>query len=114
MKKAKHIVVISDTHFGSTVALSQIHQLDDGGYFRPSKLQAKLYRHWIAYWEWVYKHVGKDPFILVHVGDVVDGVHHRTTALSSHNLTTQGRLAVDMLMPHVSRAAQYYQIRGTE
>lgn len=112
--KPKHIVVISDTHFGSSVALSQIHQLDDGGYYKPSALQAKLYRLWIAYWEWVYRHVGKDAFVLVHVGDVTDGFHHGTTQLSSGNLTTQGRLAIDMLMPHVSRASSYFQLRGTE
>src|SRR5438105_2912279 len=112
--KPKHIVVLSDTHFGSAVALSQIHQLDDGGYFHPSKLQAKLYRLWLAFWEWTYAHIGKDQFILVHVGDVIDGVHHRTTALSSHNLTIQSRLAIDMLMPHVTRAQKYFQIRGTE
>lgn len=112
--KPKHIIVLSDTHFGSAVAISQIHQLDDGGYFHPSKLQAKLYRLWMAYWEWVYMHVKKDPFIIVHVGDIIDGQHHRSTQTSTGNLTVQGRLAIDMMMPHVSRASAYYQIRGTE
>jgi len=105
---------VSDTHFGSAVALSQIHQLDDGGYYKPSRLQAKLYRLWLAYWEWVYAHVKKEPFIIVHVGDIIDGAHHQTTQLSSGNLTIQSRLAIDMMMPHVTRASKYYQIRGTE
>lgn len=114
MSKIKNCVVISDTHFGSSVALSQIHQLDDGGYYHPSALQSKLYKLWLGFWEWAYEHVGKEPFIIVHVGDVTDGVHHRTTQLSSGNLSTQANLAIDMMQPHVSRAAAYYQIRGTE
>lgn len=112
--KAKHLVFISDTHFGSAVALSQIHQLDDGGYFHPSKLQAKLYQHWMGFWEWAYRRIGREPFKLIHVGDIIDGLHHRSTQVSSGNLTVQGRLAIDMMMPHVSRAVEYYQIRGTE
>jgi hypothetical protein len=112
--KIKNLVVISDTHFGSSVALSQIHQLDDGGYYHPSPVQAKLYKLWVAFWEWAYQHIGREPFAIVHVGDVTDGVHHRTTQLSSGNLSTQASLAVDMLQPHVSRAKAYFQIRGTE
>lgn len=112
--KVKNLVVISDTHFGSSVALSQIHQLDDGGYYHPSALQAKLYKLWIAFWEWTDEHLKDEPFSIVHCGDVTDGVHHRTTQLSSGNLSTQAALSIDMLKPHVSRAEEYYQIRGTE
>ena len=112
--KIKNIVVISDTHFGSTVALSQGHEMDDGGQYRPSKLQRKLWLLWKDFWEWTYRHLDGEPFILVHNGDLVDGVHHRITALSSQNLTTQCRIAVDALEPHVARAERYYQIRGTE
>ncbi len=112
--KPTHIVCISDTHWGSSVAISQIHLLDDGGTYHPSKLQAKLYRLWITFWEWAYKHVGKDKFILVHCGDIIEGAHHRSTQSATGNLTVQSRLAIDMMMPHVTRAAQYYQVRGTE
>ena len=111
--KIKHLAVISDTHFGSAVALSQIHQLDDGGYYHPSKLQAKLYQHWTAYWNWAYKHFKGEPFAIVHVGDIVEGVHHRSTQIQSGNLSIQAKLAIDMMKPHVSRANHYFQIRGT-
>jgi UDP-2,3-diacylglucosamine pyrophosphatase LpxH len=112
--RSKHIVFVSDTHFGSSAALSQIHQLDDGGYYRPSDHQKKLYRLWMGFWEYAYKTIKKDPWVLVHVGDIVDGAHHRTTQLSTGNLTIQSRLAIDMMMPHVTRANKYFQIRGTE
>jgi hypothetical protein len=96
------------------VALSKRHQLDDGGFYDPSALQVKLLTLWDAFWQWAYDHVGKDAFVLVHVGDITDGVHHRTTQLSSANLTTQSRLAVEMMQPHVVKAEKYFQIRGTE
>src|SRR5216117_1758889 len=113
MKKAKHILLVSDTHFGSSVSISQIHQLDDGGYYKPSALQGKLYKIWLGFWDWAYAHVGKEPFVLVHAGDIIDGLHHRITQLTTGNLTIQARLAIDMMMPHVSRAQKYFQIRGT-
>lgn len=109
-----NIVVVSDTHFGSTLALCLRHKLDDGGMYYPSKLQRKLWIMWLDFWSWVYQQIDGEPFILVHNGDIIDGRHHQTTTLSSHNLTIQSRLAVTALQTHVGRAAQYYQIRGTE
>lgn len=109
-----NIVCISDTHCGSTLGLSQRHQLDDGGFFDPSILQKKLWRLWENFWDWTYDQLEGEPFILVHNGDILDGVHHRTTTLSSHNLTIQCRLAVDIMEQHVAKAERYYQIRGTE
>lgn len=96
------------------MALSQVHQLDDGGFYHPSALQNKLHKLWIGFWEWAYKEVGKEPFVIVHCGDITDGVHHRTTQLSSGNLSVQAKLSVDMLAPHVESSSGYYQIRGTE
>ena len=106
--------MVSDTHFGSAVSLSNGHKLDDGGDYVPSELQKKLWALWGNFWDWTYEHLKGEPFVLVHNGDIIDGVHHKLTALTSHNLTTQNRIAVAALGPHVSRAAAYYQIRGTE
>src|SRR6266550_5520723 len=75
----KNIVIISDTHFGSGVALAQETILDDGQKVLPSPLQAKLWAHWLDFWSWVYTTLDGAPFTLVHVGDVVDGAHHKTT-----------------------------------
>lgn len=113
-RKTKAIVVISDTHFGSTLALCQRHRLDDGGWYDPSPLQKKLWLLWEDFWSWTYALLDGEPFVLVHNGDILDGDHHRTTTLSSHNLTVQARLSVDALSPHVAQASAYYQIRGTE
>jgi hypothetical protein len=116
--KIKNLVVISDTHCASDVALSHGHRLDAGGWYKPSPLQRKLWRLWENFWDWTYDHLGGEPFVLVHNGDVIDGNHHGITALSTSNLTTQIMIAQDALEPHVSRArasgGAYYQIRGTE
>jgi hypothetical protein len=69
---------------------------------------------WEDFWEWTYKHLDGRPFILVHNGDIIDGVHHRSTALSSLNLTIQNRMAISALEQHVGKAEKYFQIRGTE
>lgn len=110
----RNIVCISDTHFGSSLALSCRYRLDDGGYFEPSPMQNKLLAMWKEFWGWAYKHLGGEKFVLVHNGDITDGRHHLTTTLSSQNLNDQARLAVMMLEPHVKKANAYYQIRGTE
>ena len=114
MKGIRNIVVISDTHFGSAVALNNGCQLDDGGWYHPSVIQKKLWALWENFWDWTYDHIKKEPFVLVHNGDIIDGVHHRITNPVSHNLTTQSRIAIQELEPHIARSERYYQIRGTE
>ncbi len=69
---------------------------------------------WNDFWKWSYALMDNQPFILVHNGDIIEHVHHRTTALSSHNIATQKRLAREFLKPHCDRAAKYFQIKGTE
>lgn len=111
----KHILVISDTHFGSTLSISKRHRLDDGGFYDLSGLQKKLSFLWQDFWKWAYHEINGEPFVLVHNGDIIDGQNKmRTSALSSLNLTVQARLAIDMLEPHIKKAKAYYQIRGTE
>lgn len=117
MKKpqVRDLVVISDTHVGSTLALCPPKSsLDDGGGYIRSKLQITLWNHWTEFWKWTYKQLQGRPFVLIHNGDIIDGVHHKTTTLVSHNLSDQKRLAVAVMRPHVDRAEDYYQIRGTE
>lgn len=113
----RNIVVISDTHFGCRLALCPPDgaSLDDGGRYMPSGLQSKLWQMWLQFWdEWLPSEIGKEPFVLVHNGDVIDGVHHSSTTQISNNLEDQGTLAVEALQEYVERAAAYYHIRGTE
>src|SRR6266478_1252442 len=111
-----NIIVISDTHFGSTVAVAKEHQLDDGGTYIPGPIQMKLADLWDDFWEWAYDLIGReDTFTFVHCGDVIDGDHHHSTQVSSANLKVQESLAVEMLTPIVAhqQCDRYFQIRGT-
>jgi len=113
--QVKNIVVISDTHFGSTLSICPPKfQLDDGGFYTPSPLQRTLWRYWTDFWGWIDERLDGAPHILVHNGDVLDGVHHKTTTLVSHNLKDQENMSVQCLQPRVDKALKFFQIRGTE
>lgn len=111
----RNIVVISDTHFGSTLGLCPpLHRLDDGGYYMPSNIQKKLWAYWNDFWGWTYHMLDGAPFALVHNGDVIDGEHHKNTTNISRNMKDQERMAIDVLRPHAEKATMYFQLRGTE
>jgi hypothetical protein len=91
-------------------------ELDDGGTYIPSKFQKKIWSMWDEFWgEWVPKATHGEPYIVVHNGDCVDGVHHGSTSQWSHNLGDQSEHAYKLLKPVVeSCEGRYYHIRGTE
>ena len=117
-KEVRNVVVISDTHFGCRLALlgPEGANLDDGGTYQPSRLQKKIWAIWDEFWaDWVPRVTRGEPFIVVHNGDVVDGVHHGSTHQWSHNLNDQAQHAEEVLKPIVALCdGRYYQIRGTE
>jgi hypothetical protein len=94
-------------------------RLDIGGTYQASELQVTMYRLWREFWDvWVPEVTRGEPFDLVHNGDALDGVHHRSTTQISHNLEDQQRIAEAVLAPIVKQCKQsggtYYHIRGTE
>jgi hypothetical protein len=114
-RKIRDIVVISDTHFGSTLGLCPPkHRLDDGGYYLPSNIQQKLWAYWQDFWCWTYARLNGQPFAIVHNGDLIDGDHHNTPTIISRNLKDQEHMAINVMQPHVQKAAMYFQLRGTE
>ena len=113
----KNVVVFSDTHLGCQLAVCKRIRLDAGGHYEPSRIQKTLYKWWNTFWnEWVPEATGGDDYILVHNGDIIDGVHHRATTQISQNINDQKNLALEMLHPIVNlpHCKGYYQIRGTE
>jgi hypothetical protein len=112
------IVVVSDTHAGCKVAVCpESVQLDNGGEYKPSKLQRKINTWWdIAWNEWLPTALDDGPFTVVHNADAVDGpAHHDTVTQISANMADQINIAEAMLRPVVDRCeGRYYQIRGTE
>ena len=118
MKKTKNIIVVSDTHCGCQLGLCPpIVNLDGGGTYRHSPLQSKLWKMWEHFWNvWVPMVTKNEPYIILHNGDAVDGVHHGSVTQISHNITDQIQIARDVLYPLVNakNCAGYYHIRGTE
>jgi hypothetical protein len=112
-----NVIVISDTHFGCQLAVCKKMRLDAAGHYTPSRLQKVLLTWWGKFWnDWVPKATRGEDFILVHNGDIIDGIHHKATTQISHNINDQKNLALEMLEPIValSSCKGYYQIRGTE
>lgn len=117
-KPIKNIIVISDTHFGCKLGLCPPEvQLDEGGYYHASKLQMKLYDMWRYFWDkFVPQVIGNEDFVLVHNGDVIDGIHHNSVTQISQNITDQIKIAEIVLSEIIRKknCRAYYQIRGTE
>lgn len=111
-----NLIAVSDTHSGCQLALCPPEgvTLDNGGVYRPSPFQLEMWAYWREFWDvWVPDAVNGEPFVVVHLGDAVDGVHHNSTSQISHNLTDQARIAVAVLQPEIAKAVAYYHIRGT-
>ena len=119
--KVSNVVVISDTHAGCRLALCPPDgvKVDDGGYYFPEGAQKKLWGHWEEFWnDWVPKVTEGEPFHVVHNGDAVEGIHHRSTTQISHNTYDQRKIGYRVLAPIAEKArasgGNYYHVRGTE
>lgn len=113
-----NLVVVSDLHVGCQLGLCHPTgaTLDNGGTYRPSKLQRKVWRWWEQFWgEFVPAATKGEPFAVCINGDVTDGVHHNSTTQWSHNLTDQAVMARSILAPLVAACdGRFYMVRGTE
>jgi hypothetical protein len=108
------ILVLSDLHVGSTVALCKpSNQLDDGGTYLASAGQHWLYRSWEDMTERVRRNRRGDLYIVVN-GDAVEGdLKRRSAQLISRNPATVNAIAADLLDPLARTAQGIFFIRGT-
>ena len=114
----QNLVVISDMHVGSRVALAPPKfRLDDGGTVNQSKLQRVLYSWWQEFWgEFVPAATKGEPYDIVHNGDIIDGAPHGSVAHLSGIMDDQCNAAIELLKPVVSsqKVKSVYFTRGTE
>ena len=113
--RVPNIVVIGDTHIGCKLALAPDRfMLDEGNEIAASKWQQALRAWWREFWdEFVPKACRGEPFVLVHIGDAIDGNHHGASSVWTTNIHDQILGAVDVLKPEVSKAQAFYVVRGT-
>lgn len=117
MKDSRYIVIVSDLHAGSSVALCpRTFRCDDGQKVEPSDVQKCIYSHWRVFWdEFVPTATNNEPYTVVVNGDVVEGQHHRSTQYISSNEEDHEKMAVELLRPIRDKAqGGFYMVRGTE
>jgi len=118
-KRVNNVIFFGDTHCGCRLGLCPPGPiaLDDGGTYSPSIEQRRTWRCWRDFWDkWVPIVTKGEPYVIVHMGDLIDGVHHQVTTPISHNLGDQAKIAKTVMRPIIDQkqCVGYYQLRGTE
>lgn len=116
MSDVRHLVVVSDLHCGSGVAVCPGEvQLDERSKHIPSPVQNKLHSWWLEFWnEWVPYATGGEPYSVVVNGDLIEGRHHLAIDPFTLNLAIQSRVARELLKPVRAKAVNMLLVRGTE
>ena len=119
------LAVIGDTQIGSTTALStpefdiQDRLARETQTITANSMQKWLHDCWLDFWQYVREQAGirgksrKRRLIVVHLGDVIEGVHHGSTQLIP-DIGGQTQIAYDLLMPVASMSDGFYGILGTD
>lgn len=118
MPKINNLVVVSDLHCGCRLGLCPPEgaKLDDGGTYKPSAFQKKVWKYWRCFWdEFVPEATKGEPYAIVVNGDAREGIHHRSTTPISHNEEDQEEIAYQVMKPLVDLCkGRFYLVRGTE
>lgn len=116
MKAAtKKLVVISDTHIGSTVGLWPKGFVSHEGY----QIGRNPFQDWLGdCWEdlqkWVKSKTEGKPYELLINGDLVEGIHHNSLQVMSPDRADQVSACEQLLRPMTSKASKLYIVKGTE
>lgn len=112
----KLLLVISDLHVGSTAGLCPRGglQCDDGVIVPPSNNQVELVKAFddLVLTALAVKNVGSRALICN--GDLVDGFHHNTVAITTNNIDRQEAGAIEILSEIAGKFDKVYINRGTE
>lgn len=109
------LVVLSDIHAGSTVALlPPAFETAEGQTVGQNAIQQWLWACWTDAQEWIAEKLAGDTFGLVLNGDLVEGVHHGTKQVVSPDIGDHLKAAIEILQPLSERAEKTFVVRGTE
>lgn len=113
--KSRIILLLSDLHIGSTVGLWPDCFVSNEGYtIGQNSFQKWLWECWQDNLKWIDRTINGDQFDLVINGDLVEGIHHRTTQVMSADVGDQSAAVMDILCGLVAKAATFHLIKGTE
>lgn len=114
--KIKQVVLLSDLHIGSTVAIWPSGFVSQEGI----PIGQNAYQQWLGEcWNDLHKvrlpaYLGKDPYAIVLNGDLVDGNHFKSLQHMTSNVTDQMTAAKKLLAPVVKKASTLFVTKGTE
>ena len=113
--KIRLFAFIADPHAGSTCALLPpgFKTLEDET-IGQNALQRWLWACWVDAQAWLAGIIGKDPYALVLLGDLIEGDHHHSKQIISPDTKDHVNCAIELLDPLVRRATKTYVVRGTE
>lgn len=115
MKSPKFVICVSDLHVGSHKGLLHPGFVShEGTAIGQNEIQKWLWSAWEDCWKWAKDVVGKEDFILVINGDVVDGNHHGSKEIWSVDEGDHLAAAADILVEVGKDAKAVYITEGTE
>ncbi len=114
--KPRLLVVFSDTHCGSRLAmLPPTYQLmEDDVIIKATPTQMWLNSAWDTLWQQVHEYIGKDPWSVALVGDLIEGCHHGRRELVSNELSDHIEIFCKTVGPKIENAVKKYFVLGTE
>jgi len=108
------LVVLSDTHTGSSIAPFPQQCISDGMLVGHGPIQEWLWSCWTDLTErWLPDITGSEPYNVIHNGDAVEGHHHGTAQVFSPEVSHHANAACEMLRPIFAGAMKRWFIRGT-
>jgi len=114
MKPIRKLVVCGDVHCGSTRALMPPgFRTSEGNVVHQNVAQQWLWYHWKEFQNWIIAKVDEEPYALVLMGDLIEGIHHGGKG-ALPELEDHISMACDVLGPMADEADKTYVVLGTE
>ena len=115
LAKPRVVVLLSDLHVGGSTALfPEGFETKTGNKVGLNPAQKWLLQCWAAGQDFIKEVVGDDPYVLVLNGDIIEGIHHKTTQVISASVEDQFAAAIFLLKPVVAKATKTFMVSGTE
>lgn len=109
------VLVVSDLHCGSTVALMPPDfETIEGNKIEHNAVQAFLWACWQDLAHWLQTETAGANYATVINGDVIEGDHHATKQIWSKDTSDHVAAAAAVLQPVLARSSHFFIVQGTE